>query len=1069
MTGAGWKPATNVELALDDGGSISSELRDALSERYRIVRNIATGGSATVFLARDLRHGRDVAIKVLNRHISSAVGAERFIREIRTAAQLMHPHILPLHDSGEVGGCIFYVMPFVEGGTLREWIARAAPFPVSVALNVAREVGDALAYAHAHGVIHRDAKPENILVVSGDHVAVADFGVARTFEHSQDGKLTSEGVALGTPLYMSPEQADGSAHADERSDIYSLACVVFEMLTGAPPFEAMTAMAVLQKHVSTPPPSARERRAEVPEVIDAALLRAMSKSKDDRFQDMPAFLRAMGIDIKSPERAQTVEPVSRPPASRSRRWWIAGAAVAIAAMVAATWRAPIGARMRDVFSPAPALDTTRFVVLPFVADSGLATLPASQLVYDALARWRDISVVDLFQVSDVVRREGVRAMDAGRALDVARQLGAGRFVRGEVRREGDSLRVYAILYDAARGGRPIRDGFVRVGLASRFLDSSFAQLADHLIFGGGAATAPMPSETRSVLARQAYLAGQLFLRDWNAAAAESAFASALRRDGDYSHAALWLAQVQAWTHDNQNDWKAPAALALRNRERLTTREQALAVALVQLAAGDATVACATYDKMRLADSTDFAAWFGLGECRRRDRVVLRTVSSPSGWQFRSSYSAAIRAYQRAFLLLPSSILLFRDGGYDRLEKLLLVRSGSLFAGVSSGADAERFAAIPAWSQSGDTLELIPYPLESLSRSVPATRTLALARNRAVFQQVVGNWTTTHPNNADALEALALALDLTGSPGVLDTLGRARNHAADLRQRRRLLGLAIWATVKQSALEQPQMLRQARVLCDSLLADSANMTNEELNVAASAALLTGRPAVAARLMARAAKARPISVRGEGTTILPPAANAPVEELTAYAALGGPVDSIVALERRARFAIRQFVDARSLRGALEYSFRLPATLAFPRTVLPVVADLRAGGDLRFAAVQSLYRSDSAAAREHLRAIANIHEIVPAADRTADIALVDAELQLVLGSRALAIQWLDELFASLRWSPLNQLNFPAQVAAWPRALALRAQVESARSSSVPSRYLTPLDTLWRHAETKPRQLYR
>src|SRR5216110_1297887 len=211
-----------------------TRLRTALADRYTPERELGRGGMATVYLAFDPKHRRRVAIKVLKPEVAGALGPERFLREIEIAAGLTHPHILPLHDSGEADGFVYYVMPYVEGETLRNRLDRAGQLPVAEAVQIVREVADALSHAHSHDVVHRDIKPENILLEAG-HAVVSDFGIARAITAAAGGKLTETGIAIGTPGYMSPEQGVASARVDERTDIYSLGCVLYEMLAGSPP------------------------------------------------------------------------------------------------------------------------------------------------------------------------------------------------------------------------------------------------------------------------------------------------------------------------------------------------------------------------------------------------------------------------------------------------------------------------------------------------------------------------------------------------------------------------------------------------------------------------------------------------------------------------------------------------------------------------------------------------------------------------------------------------------------------------------------------------------------------
>ena len=219
--------------------STAAKLTTVLADRYRIERELGAGGMATVYLAEDLKHDRKVAIKVLRPELAMALGAERFLREIATTANLRHPHILPLYDSGEAGGFLYYVMPLVEGESLRDRLDRQKQLPIDEALSISREVADALGYAHQRGIIHRDIKPENILL-EGGHAVVADFGIARAISRAGADKLTATGISVGSPLYMSPEQAAGDANLDGRSDLYALGCVLYEMLGGQAPFTGPT-------------------------------------------------------------------------------------------------------------------------------------------------------------------------------------------------------------------------------------------------------------------------------------------------------------------------------------------------------------------------------------------------------------------------------------------------------------------------------------------------------------------------------------------------------------------------------------------------------------------------------------------------------------------------------------------------------------------------------------------------------------------------------------------------------------------------------------------------------------
>jgi serine/threonine-protein kinase len=269
-----------------------TRLNAALSGRYRIERQLGEGGMATVYLAQDLKHDRRVALKVLKPELAAVLGAERFLAEIKTTANLQHPHILPLHDSGQADGLLFYVMPYVEGETLRDRLDREHQLPVEEAVRIATHVAQALDYAHRHGVIHRDIKPANILLHDGQPV-VSDFGIALAVTSGGAGRLTETGLSLGTPHYMSPEQATGDQNVGPATDVYALGCVLYEMLAGEPPYTGSTPQAILGKIIQAEPVSATKARRTVPVNVDAAIRRALEKVPADRFAGAADFARAL--------------------------------------------------------------------------------------------------------------------------------------------------------------------------------------------------------------------------------------------------------------------------------------------------------------------------------------------------------------------------------------------------------------------------------------------------------------------------------------------------------------------------------------------------------------------------------------------------------------------------------------------------------------------------------------------------------------------------------------------------------------------------------------------------------
>jgi serine/threonine-protein kinase len=291
---------------------VFDRLKATLADRYSIERELGRGGMATVYLAHDLKHDRKVAVKVLHPELAAVLGAERFLNEIRVTANLQHPHILPLHDSGEAGGFVYYVMPYVEGESLRAKLEREKELSIDETVEITKAVASALDYAHRHDVIHRDIKPENILLHDGQPV-VADFGIALAVSTAGGTRLTETGLSLGTPQYMSPEQAMGDRVLDGRSDVYSLGCVVYEMLVGEPPYTGPTAQAVIAKIVTDTPRPVTDHRGTVPFHIDLALGKALEKLPADRFTTARDFAEALSdprlapaIRTRPSDRAKTV-------------------------------------------------------------------------------------------------------------------------------------------------------------------------------------------------------------------------------------------------------------------------------------------------------------------------------------------------------------------------------------------------------------------------------------------------------------------------------------------------------------------------------------------------------------------------------------------------------------------------------------------------------------------------------------------------------------------------------------------------------------------------------------------
>jgi serine/threonine-protein kinase len=406
-------------------------LKTAVADRYAIERELGRGGMATVYLARDLKHPRQVALKVLRPEVAGALGADRFLKEIELVSRLQHPHIVGLLDSGTVGDLLYYVMPYIDGESLRHRLDRESQLPLDQAITLAREVAAALGYAHEGGIIHRDIKPENILLSAGQAL-VADFGIAKALDVAGGEKLTETGLSLGTPHYMSPEQASATRTLDGRSDIYALGCVLYEMLAGAPPFTGPSAQSILARHSVDPVPSLRTVRGTVPAGIEWAITKAMAKVPADRFASAGAFSEALA----HPEHA----PV---PIAKDRRLLYVGLAVGVVALLFG-----LGGRrmLHGVAGGAPTIKS--LAVLQLADQSGDSVL--SDAITEALTS--DLGRISALRVTARKATLPYKASPLP-APQIARALAVDAVLEGGIQRSGDNLRVDLRLIGAASGRR----------------------------------------------------------------------------------------------------------------------------------------------------------------------------------------------------------------------------------------------------------------------------------------------------------------------------------------------------------------------------------------------------------------------------------------------------------------------------------------------------------------------------------------------------------------------------------------------------------------------------------------
>ncbi|MCH7876083.1 MAG: protein kinase [Gemmatimonadetes bacterium] len=514
---------------------VLDRLTTALAERYRVEREIGAGGMATVYLAEDLKHHRQVALKVLKREIAAMVGPERFLREIEIAARLQHPHILPLHDSGDADGLLYYVMPYVEGESLRSRLNREQQLPLRDALQIACEVADALSYAHSHDVLHRDIKPENILL-SGEHAIVLDFGIARAISQAGAERITGTGLTVGTPAYMSPEQAGGEAHLDGRSDIYSLGCVLYEMLGGEPPFRGPTPQAVLARQATEQPLSLQVIRPAIPDRLQAVVSTALAKVPADRYSTALQFNEALSTSLR--------------PSAVRRRWsrpaqlWVAAAAVT--GIAVAVFASRVG------FEASNPLDSNRIVVFPPVVSprvtggAGLGEDVASIIVaeVDGAGPLRGI---DGWRLLDRATRNDIRLLTSAAATATAEARRAAFYIDGRILPDGDSVVVLLRLHNVS-GDSTVAQATASAEVAARAALEAAGQLLLALFPTGGPVDRSSVSRHPLAAIFEWTLGEREYRRAHFAEAAEH-FRSAVDVDSTFALAALRGAQASSWIRD----------------------------------------------------------------------------------------------------------------------------------------------------------------------------------------------------------------------------------------------------------------------------------------------------------------------------------------------------------------------------------------------------------------------------------------------------------------------------------------------------------------------------------------
>jgi TolB-like protein/predicted Ser/Thr protein kinase len=629
---------------------VLERLRAELTGRYEVEQELGRGGMAVVYLAKDLRHERRVAIKVLRSDLGSS-GSERFLREIRTVAQLHHPHIVALHDSGSVDGHLFYVMPYVEGETLREKLEREGQLPVDEAVRIASEVADALDFAHSRGIVHRDIKPENIFLSAG-HALVADFGIARAADAAKQGEntLTDAGLAVGTPAYMSPEQATADPRIDGRSDQYALGCVLYEMLAGQPPFAGPTSQAVMARHTADPVPPLRTVRA-VPAVLEHAITKALAKVPADRWASTRAFAQALPVE-------STADAVSVPP-RRVSPWPVAIVAMVVA--LAGATLIPLFRNMETEAGARPAVQRVALLPFGFDGDSQWKDLAAglNEALYTAFTHVEGLSPIAGARVADYARR-------TSDPREVGRDLRAGAVVSGDVRVAGNRVRVTLQLTDV--GDRPVvREEFNADLLVDGRLqdifelqDSLKVRILDFLQIRLSAAN--RAALARGVLTRDRdaynlFLRGRHELQDVSLEGARRAvvlFEEAIARDSTFADA--WAGLAEAYASLYQLDAIRPVEVAAKWRR---SADKAIRY--------DSTNGYALSLRGALQIQYDWDLEGGLETIRA---AVRATPSSPDVWFLHAvfqnlvaQHDSALASMNKAVSLDPTNPFLWTNLGF----------------------------------------------------------------------------------------------------------------------------------------------------------------------------------------------------------------------------------------------------------------------------------------------------------------------------------------------------------------------------------------------------------------------
>ena len=858
-----------------------------IDERYTIVAELGHGSHAIVYRAVDRMLDREVAIKVLRSELVDSDVSERFRREIRLTSQLEHPHIAHVYGTGEFLGTPYFVTALARGASLAERLTRERQLPVDEALAIAKEIASALGHAHRAGIIHRDVKPANILLTP-DGALLTDFGVARALELSPGTLATSTGVAVGTLLYMSPEQLCAEKGIDARSDQYALALVLYEMLAGvsahvAANAEGLRALRVAGQHVSL-----RTLRASVPESVDVAIDRALSSAPADRYRDVPTFVSALDglVESTGSRRSSgtppTVSPVVRP---TRRRWFVAGGLVSLVAAVGAYGVIKVRRDLLTRGDSAPGANGYAFTLMS-IGDTSLSA-PVVRALSAELGEWPDVSV------------------------DVAQGRVSPRELDTRVTRIGGGLQATILLRDAVMPARTVR---VRFPTMTSPDADSLRLLAARVLMA--VVVSPDSAESLNVVTSRATAAVQDFARGWQAilrgdlSAAQALFADAARTTA-VPQAALWQTTVASWLQPAKTvSWRESARVSAERASVLGERDSLLAIALLMRALDRMPAACEAFSRATHINGGTFAAWYGLGECMRTDSIVVSDATSPTGNRFRTSHWSAARAYESAIARLPSHEIAFL---FDRLQSEGLTIGAGLRQGWKT--DRGRYDGLPMLQ--GDSIASYPISRGELIAGgvtrVPKSFQAAVRLGRSRMLELATFLAARASTSASAQLMHARALEYAD---ILSARGRDPS-ALEIVSRAEKLSRTWQDSINAGLLETRIRLRLADYVganrsARQLLSSASSVTRSEAQALVPVAVLVNRFALAESLLVRATSLAPGHADGlDGLSA--PLARAHAHYAAAAAA--GLCDSLIPLRSALRDAMESHFSQEELKSALQ----------------------------------------------------------------------------------------------------------------------------------------------------------